>query len=357
MELKPQQQEAVDAALAWYKNRPTEPFLICGAAGTGKTVTLTTLARLIPQSEVIAFTGKAASVLRKKGVHRATTIHRAIYHYLGEKDDDLQFEKQRDTGAKCFMVDECSMVNQKIMDDLQSFGIPILLVGDYNQLPPVSDKKFIIDDPDYVLTEIIRQGKGSPIIDLAWRIKAGEHLKPYHEENEEGSVEVKFLNGSPWLNDGSEIVLCGRVETRKRINRMYREKLGYNNTINAGDRIICSYNNQHLGVVNGMPFTVTKADCPWDTRIAEIEVDSDGHRRKFSIWTPSLESLKHEKVPQEIMEAQFAYGLTVHKAQGSEWDSVSVIATNSEYQWMREDARKWLYTAVTRAKKKLIVYI
>src|SRR5688500_11043036 len=188
MNLSPQQDAALLAVSRWMKSCRPPVFRLFGYAGTGKT----TLARKIAENvegDVLfaAFTGKAAQVMRNKGCPGARTIHSLIYRPRGEKPEketgELQpaFALNRTSEvrkAKLVVIDECSMVDQKLGLDLLSFGTPILVLGDPGQLPPVKNGEggggfFTERAPDVMLTEVHRQAMDNPIIALAGKVREG----------------------------------------------------------------------------------------------------------------------------------------------------------------------------------------
>jgi exodeoxyribonuclease-5 len=184
MKFSPQQDEALKAVSRWLKDGRTPVFRLFGYAGTGKT----TLARYFAEhvdGEVLfaAFTGKAAQVLRARGAKNARTIHSLIYRPKGEEEVSDEetgkttvsplFSLNRQSPlaqAALIIIDECSMVDEALGRDLMSFGTPILVLGDPGQLPPISGGGFFTEhEPDILLTEIHRQARDNPIIDLPCR--------------------------------------------------------------------------------------------------------------------------------------------------------------------------------------------
>jgi hypothetical protein len=124
------------------KNLPTVQLQTLGGyAGTGKTTVLLALADALPDFAVVAFTGRAASVLRQRGVDWAATIHSTIYRPTVLDDGSVRFrlKPRGDVNCRGFLVDEASMVGSQLQRDLASFGLPIVYFGDHGQLPPVCD--------------------------------------------------------------------------------------------------------------------------------------------------------------------------------------------------------------------------
>src|SRR5215211_3293652 len=142
----PHQETALAAVADWLKAKPGERgtplvFRLFGYAGTGKT----TLARHIAERvdgkvHFAAFTGKAALVMRSKGCAGASTIHGLIYQPRDSGEATPTFELWDDapvSRAKLVIIDECSMVDEELGRDLMSFNVPLLVLGDPAQLPPV----------------------------------------------------------------------------------------------------------------------------------------------------------------------------------------------------------------------------
>src|ERR1700680_1540653 len=184
----PHQDVALTAVAAWLKAKPgrgnTPPiFRLFGYAGTGKT----TLARHIAEGvdgevKFAAFTGKAALVMRNKGCVAASTIHSLIYRARESGDETPSFELWDGapaSNAELIIIDECSMVDAELGRDLMSFGVPVLVLGDPAQLPPIQGGGFFTEaEPDVMLTEVHRQAINDPIIRLSMDIRAGEYLVP-----------------------------------------------------------------------------------------------------------------------------------------------------------------------------------
>jgi hypothetical protein len=141
----PHQDAALEAVAGWLKGKPARGaphiFRLFGYAGTGKTTLAKHIARHVDGKVLFgAFTGKAASVMRSKGCEAATTIHGMIYqaHDSGEATPSFDLWHEGPAAkAKLIVIDECSMVDAELGRDLLSFGVPLLVLGDPAQLPPI----------------------------------------------------------------------------------------------------------------------------------------------------------------------------------------------------------------------------
>ena len=179
----PHQDAALTAAANWLKGARGRAsiFRLFGYAGTGKTTLVKHIAEDVDGKVLFAaFTGKAACVMRSKGCHSASTIHSLIYRARESGEETPSFELWNDapaSKAKLIIIDECSMVDAELARDLMSFGVPLLVLGDPAQLPPISGGGFFTDaEPDAMLTEVHRQAQDDPIVRLSMEIRAGNPL-------------------------------------------------------------------------------------------------------------------------------------------------------------------------------------
>lgn len=252
MSWSPQQDAAIKAVQAWLRD-PHAPqvFRLFGYAGSGKTTLAKHLAQDVAgQVLYMAFTGKAALVLRKKGCTGASTIHSAIY----KPDEDLitgetHFVLNPDSpvaGAALIVVDEVSMVGEDLANDLLSFGTKVLVLGDPAQLPPVKGEGYFINaEPDIMLTEIHRQAQESPIIRMSMDIREGRGLKAGRYGD--SIVVPRREIGKDELRAAviqAEQLLCGMNKTRQAFNARVREIKGLTGDYQpwypaAGDRLVC----------------------------------------------------------------------------------------------------------------------
>ena len=243
MKLTPKQQQAMKLAIDWFKNDNKRPFVLSGVAGSGKTFTANKIIEafnLYPENvKFVTFTGMAAGVITRRG-QMATTIHRLIYIPI-VKNNKVTFMKREhlDPNIKLIVVDEISMVGEDLFKDIQSFGIPILTLGDSAQLPPVNRKavKFL-DKPDIFLDEPVRQSLDNPIINIANMVRNKQEL-PMGKFAD----NVYVLNPNQIDNSFLELadqILVSYNNSASQINNKYRrEILNINSeTPSVGDKII-----------------------------------------------------------------------------------------------------------------------
>ncbi len=365
----PHQDAALVAAANWLKaaRGSASVFRLFGYAGTGKTTLAKHLAEGVDGKVLFAaFTGKAACVMRSKGCRGASTIHRLIYKPQEQNEEAPTFElwnKAPASAAKLIIVDECSMVDAELARDLMSFEVPLLVLGDPAQLPPIQGGGFFTDaEPDAMLTEVHRQARDNPIVRLSMDIRAG---KPLGRGQYGDTQVVSRLDLDPKCVIGADQVLVGRNATRRAYNLRLRERRGFESALPVvGDKLVCLRNNRRKGLFNGGLWVVKQRPKP-RRKILRMQLKpdedlSDGagdETVKVAVrpecFTGRIEELEWlERKPFD--EFDFGYVLTVHKAQGSQWDDVVLF---DESEAFREHRDRWLYTGVTRAAKRLTVVV
>src|ERR1700688_211881 len=364
----PHQDAALNAVATWLKDKPgssgtPQVFRLFGYAGTGKT----TLARhpaahADGEVKFAAFTGKAASVMRGKGCKGASTIHSLIYRARESGEEVPSFDLWDEapaSKAELIIIDECSMVDAELGRDLLSFGVPLLVLGDPAQLPPIQGGGFFTDaEPDVMLTEVHRQAINDPIVRLSMEIRSGQRLVP----GEYGASQVVRRDAlDPQRVLDADQVLVGRNATRRAYNARMRERRGFTDALPMlGDKLVCLRNNRRKGLFNGGLWVIK--DKP-KTRRAIIGMrlapDEDLNARTVKVsvrtecFTGAIEQLEWEQRKRHD-EFDFGYVLTVHKAQGSQWDDVVLFDESFAFPDSRE---RWLYTGVTRAAKRLTMVV
>jgi exodeoxyribonuclease-5 len=373
MQFSPQQDEALKAVGRWLKGGGGQLFRLFGYAGTGKT----TLARhfaegLDGQVQFAAFTGKAAQVLRSKGAVNARTLHSLIYRPRGEEavEDETTgktsmsptFSLNRQSPvakAKLIVVDECSMVDEQLGRDLMSFGTPILVLGDPAQLPPVQGGGFFTEhEPDHLLTEIHRQARDNPILRLAMDVREGREF-PLGDYGTAQVIGRDDVNQDIVL--GADQVLVGTNRTRRRYNQRLRELKGFTAAFpQAGDKLVCLRNDAAKGLLNGSLWKVMTSSRETvkpgiNLLVSPEEDDPDRGVAKIKLLKAAFDS-PDEEIPWQTKKRyddfDYGYALTVHKAQGSQWDNVVLF---DESYAFKDTRQRWLYTAITRAAKNLTI--
>lgn len=372
MDLSPQQDDALLAVSRWLKAGHPQVFRLFGFAGTGKT----TLARRIAEDvdgDVLfaAFTGKAAQVMRNRGCANARTIHSMIYRPRGEKTEEETgemlpaFSLNRASEvrkAKLVIIDECSMVDEALGRDLLSFGTQVLVLGDPGQLPPVKMGEggggfFTETEPDIMLTEVHRQARDNPIIALAQTVREGGR-PDYGRYGESRVIGRDDIDADAVL--AADQVLVGRNRTRQGYNRRIRTLKGFDGLLPAaGDKLVCLRNSSEKGLLNGGLWRVTSVGTGTGPSINMLVKSEDegphGPSAKIRVLKAMFEE-GPESVPfdrrRRIDEFDYGYALTVHKAQGSQWDDIVLFDESFAF---RETRDRWLYTAITRAAETITI--
>jgi exodeoxyribonuclease-5 len=347
-EPSPEQQAALDRLQEWIDSRPHGYITLGGLAGTGKTTLVAHVSREWPNVSVMAFTGKAAHVLRAKGVN-AQTVHSQIYitEIVCGKP---RFRKRTYLeGVFCIIVDESSMLDHLLVTDLLSFGLPVLFVGDHGQLEPIGTNPRLMVNPQLRLETIHRQARDNPIIRLAAAFREGRPVPRWKDP--QGRVNIVGRWDFDKLVSPDVQMICGYNKTRHVVNQRVRQMMGNDgHLVTPGEKLICLRNNRHWGLFNGQQVTVREVGCQQCETI-DLEIETDDGR---TLILPCLKAqFGHDLIDdfreQEVVLMDYGYCLTAHKSQGSEWPNVLVLEQIAKV-W---DARRWRYTVATRAREVL----
>lgn len=361
MQWSPQQSDALNAVSKWLESRQPQVFRLFGYAGTGKT----TLARHIAENEggkveFGAFTGKAALVLRSKGCEGARTIHSMIYRPKSVDEEEPTFvlnEESAAANASLIIIDECSMVDEELGRDLLSFGKKVLVLGDPAQLPPVKGGGFFTEaEPDIMLTEVHRQARDNPIIRLSMQVREGERLS-YGDYGDTRIIARSEIDAAAVT--AADQVLVGLNRTRHAYNRRLRTLLNITEPLpQIGDKLVCLKNDRKKGLLNGGLWVVKKVIAKRGQHLRFNVVPEDepnGKGTRISVLQMFFDNNGGE-IPYALRrnsdEFDYGYALTVHKAQGSQWDNLVLFDESGAF---REHRNRWLYTGITRAAKSLTV--
>ena len=356
-----EQAEAIDKVGRWLKGGEPQVFRLFGYAGVGKT----TLARHVAEgadgeTAFAAFTGKAAMVMRAHGCPGATTIHALIYRASEGADGAPTFTLNEDgpaSRASLIVVDECSMVDAELARDLLSFGKPILVLGDPFQLPPVKGGGYFTESaPDVMLTEIHRQAEDNPIVRLSQVVRSGGELRE-GTYGESRVIRRAAIDAKQVLE--ADQVLVGVNRTRRAYNLRMRALNGFDQPLPAaGDRLVCLRNDRTKGLINGSLWRVEEQSGVVKDFVrmsVRSEDDPAAKAVKVAVLKAFFEGTEGElgyAARRESDEFDYGYALTVHKAQGSQWDDVLLFDESFAF---REHRARWLYTGLTRAAKRLTI--
>jgi exodeoxyribonuclease-5 len=390
MILTNEQEKALKIILEKYKNH--EKYVtICGFAGVGKS----TLVRFAIEALDVdpdrvtyaCYTGKAAEVLRRKGNKNAMTLHRLLYDSIPRPGGGFFRKPKMSLEYDIVVVDEISLAPKSMIDMLLKHKVFCIFIGDNFQLPQIDKNEAhdYLNHPDIFLSTIMRQAAESEIIQLTMKIRNGEDI-PFMTGKEVMVVPKKELVTGHLL--WADTILTATNATRHSINNQVRSLLGFNGEINEGETIICKHNywedlnDEGDALVNG---TIGKVKNIHDSYISiPYYIQNDRHHiptimcditpdggsdfvcvnmdKDFLLnetpcldWRTSYRLGKLRNRIGDIIPRQITYGyaLTCHAAQGSEWDKVLVL--EEPFPFDKEEHKRWLYTAATRAAEKLVL--
>ena len=369
MVLTPDQENAILAIMDWYSQRRRpgwrKYFTLAGAAGTGKSSLIQYVIENlnIPKQDVLccALTGKATLNLKRKGNNGSNTLHSTIYDCAFTKDGYV-FTKKDHINYRLIIIDEASMISEEIFDDIMSFNIPAIFIGDHCQLPPINGDFNIMLKPDFTLHKIMRQAEKSPIIRASQLAIKGEpipicRMEGFRRVRESDLTDDDFK----WADQ----IVCGFNKNRKILNSVCREIRGFKGYgPNYGERMVVLKNNRQFGVFNGQIIYVNStpyfnsSDKLWSCKfLDELEyfgiqaLMAQDKDMVYKLCDPPLTQNKGNHSNPVYLD--FGYVLSVHKAQGSGWNKVMIYEDG--FGRDEETKRRWLYTAITRAKKEVLM--
>lgn len=349
-------------------------FIISGGPGTGKTTIVKALVDIYKKIykikndddiALIAPTGRSARRLGEAVHHKASTIHKFL---KWNKDLSLfQINENNKSEAKFIIVDEFSMVDMflftSLLEGLNDY-VKLILVGDANQLPSInpgnilSDLIFSDKVPKKFLNYIYRMQEGSYIIDLANKIYNREYINKIDNNSDftfisSDNINIKeninkiclnFLNKKINLNNFQVLIPMYKGENgidniNNLMQEIFNKKSELKKEIKYGDKIYRE-NDKVIQLINDVDNNIYNGDIGFIKKINEssMEIDFGGNKVELS-------SKDYDKI-------SLAYAVSIHKSQGSEYDYVVVILSKN---FRRMLYNKLIYTAVTRAKKHLII--
>jgi exodeoxyribonuclease V len=251
----PDQERALKSATAWLRSRDRQVFKLFGYAGTGKTELAREVGANAKVVHYAAFTGKAAQVMRQRGCAPVSTIHKLIYNATYDAVNNRYHcrlkSKQELNNISLIIVDEASMIGAPLARDLLSFGIPILIIGDPGQLPPVNGTGFFMQRPDAMLTRIHRQAANHPILRLADRVRRGQPLPRAGYQ----VGEVLRITGDIEDLTAYDTILVGTNRSRRHYNQL-RRRYSFRGNPKANETVVCLRNDYTVMLRCSMaPFT------------------------------------------------------------------------------------------------------
>ena len=379
----------------WWHKGNEQVFEVSGAAGTGKTTLILYLIERLGldiHSEVlfVAYMGKAVSQLARHGLP-AKTIHSAIYNYekVPARDENgalifrangkvkmvgrFELKDHISKKIKLIVLDEGSTVDKKLAEDLKSFKIPIIVLGDLNQLPPPFGSPYFLQNPDVILTDILRQKEGDPIIWLSQQVLAGNPLVPGVYGH---SAVIKKSELDDFHLKWADIVLTGTNWLRFKINTHFRENIKSYKRLDyphIGEKVICRKNNwdrcidDGIYLTNGTSGVVTYVEREsYNGKSMKIDFKPDFSKSEIRNLSIDYDRLMTQNIKDVVKQEEsqffdytldafeFAYAITIHSSQGSQWPNCLMMA---EQFMSPKDQKKLLYTGITRASDAIIIVI
>jgi exodeoxyribonuclease-5 len=351
MKLTEEQKSLIRGVMAEIKTQ--QVVTVGGYAGTGKSTIIKVLLEAFRHKNlsfaVCAYTGKAANVLRKKGLESAQTIHSAIYKPTTDENENTVWVRasiydQNIQSIDGFIVDEASMVSKEIHDDLLYFDRPIIYVGDHGQLEPIGSKFNLMSDPMFRL-ETVHRNAGE-IAHFAEHLRKGKSPSKFDGRTKvqicsESAVDDRHLASVDQIIvafNKTRVGINERVRTEKKINASY---------VSIGDKVICLRNKRKEGLFNGMQGLVT-----FVRKNEKFDFISDGvlyQKVKYDMDQFGKEKNEFD-FASEKNPFDYAYAITCHKAQGDQFGNVIVYEQECD-KW---DHVRWSYTAASRAVNGLI---
>lgn len=395
MILTKKQEEGLKIAVERFRNH--EPYTcIAGYAGSGKSTLIKFIISALgidQEKEVayVAYTGKAANVLQAKGCPNATTAHKLLYKAKPLPNGKFIFEEKdlRDSNLRVIVVDEVSMLPREMWELLISHRIYVIAAGDPGQLPPVDKDadNHVLDVPHIFLDEIMRQAQDSEIIRFSMWIRDGKSIKDFPCSNQQVMI-IKPQDIVTGMYTWADQVICSTNAKRVEINNLMRQLMGFNTLPQIGDKVISLRNhwdylsqtgnwaltNGSIGIIesfglneiwvpryikSGGPITYMATDIRLEDgdMFKDTPIDYNG----LVTGTPTLDARqvyqlnKNKMTPDAPFDFTYAYAITGHKSQGSEWGKVLMIEEGFPYS--KEEHIKAMYTEATRAQEKLAVVI
>lgn len=356
-------------------------LVITGGPGTGKTTIIKAICNILNENNLkfnlAAPTGRAAKRMQESTENVAFTIHRLI----GIKPESPipEFNEENTLDCDYVILDEASMIDIKLMDKLLkalSSKTALILVGDHNQLPSVGAGNVLKDilDTDIKsvrLKKIFRQAQESNIVVNAHRINDGlypilnqknkdfffinsnsknfqndlldlvkNRLPNYYKLDPINDIQIlapskKSLWGIVNINDLCQKELNKNPNSIKINNRIFKLE----------DKVMQVRNNYELESLNPDNFD----DGVYNGDIGRIiDIDKNMESLKVEFYDGNIVSYKKE----DVKDLDLSYAITIHKSQGSEFDCVLIPMMPASFMLLN---RNLLYTAITRAKKLVIL--
>lgn len=387
------QQEAIDMFLGDVASGFSEKRVrvVSGRSGVGKSLTLSVINELCRVFGIVyatcAYTGKASDVLKNKGIADAKTIHSTMYRANVCQDTGkiLGWSKASSLDIDILFLDEFSLIDSELKADIESYGVPVYYFGDPFQLSPVTSRVEVDWKEDVFLNEVLRCAEDSFITVYANKIRDGAVLRAgIREVNDSGMFVTLHKERDIELIDRLKtkvsMCICGKNDFRRKMNKEIRERLGREDYLEVGEKLIILKNNNNMGVFNGQTIVVEKlVGEPYRDRYGFLiqKIESDIGTLPICIemlLNPDYdfeEQLRESKSYKNALYnppafVDFSYCISSFKSQGSQAESVLVFANDFNYvkHMYKGDKEKGLelyarhlYTSSTRAERNVFIVL
>jgi exodeoxyribonuclease V alpha subunit len=371
-------------------------LVVTGGPGTGKTTTINSIIDLLERQGLdvmlAAPTGRATKRMTEATGRQAQTIHRLLEISFIKNDDNGRFEKNEENPLECdvLIIDEASMVDIMLMNSLLKAIIPgtrLIIVGDKDQLPSVGPGNVLKDIIEsnkikvIKLERIFRQARESAIVMNAHKINSGEHFDLTNKSSDFFYIkratangildEIKTLTKTRLPKfakctsfDGIQVLapmrkgLLGIDNLNKELQKNLNPPSSNKNEkefrkiiFREGDKVMQIKNNYNLAwqIKNSYNFTIDEGVGVFNGDIGKI-IEINNYSNKVKVKFEDNKVVEYEYANLE--ELELAYAVTIHKSQGSEYPVVVIPLLNGPSMLL---VRNLLYTAVTRAKKYVVI--
>lgn len=259
------------------------------------------------------------------------------------------------------VVDETSMLTDLQIADILSYGIPVIFLGDDFQLEPVTGVNTLLKKPDIVLTDIVRTAEDHAVVYAATLAREkGRFLNPGNYNNQflRVSQEDFFSNQKMYsLMPKVDQIICGKNNSKAEIIAEVRDQLKYDSPLpRDGEKVMCTRNNNELGLVNGMMGTCDgiKFISERDGYMLMSFTDEEGRnyphlKCSLAPFMPEINDQVYYKKLLSYNQFTFGHAITCHASQGSEYDRVILFE-----EPFGENPWRWVYTGYTRTMGRLL---
>lgn len=351
-------------------------LIVTGGPGTGKTTIINTICELYRQMNKLSYdklaeriallapTGRASKRISESTNLPASTIHRFLK--WNKESNKFGINEYHKSSVDFVIIDEFSMVDTYLFDSLLKglrYDTKIILVGDYNQLPSVGSgqllKDMIESESLHVvkLKQLYRQKENSNIINLAYQINENKLDQTIFNQTDDltfipipqNKVVEEIVNIASNYTDNDQIIQI-LAPMYKGINGIDNINISLQNVFNPESKskkeiiinnVVYRENDKVIQLSNMPDENIFNGD------IGYIETIKNGSKKEIYI---NFDGNIVRYTPANFQKFKHAYAISIHKSQGSEFDTVIIPLVNNYGKMLY---RKLIYTAVTRVKKKL----